>query len=191
MRILFGAVADDDTGATDLAGMLSEQGVRTVLAIGFPSWERLAAMTRDCEAIVLGVASRALPPAEAYRRTRDAVRLLRRLGPKTLQIKYCSTFDSTAEGNIGASIDAAMDELNEGFTVAVPALPVNGRTTYLGHHFVGEQLLSDSPMRQHPLTPMTDSNLVRHLQRQTARKVGLASHPFVRQGPEGLKRRLG
>jgi 3-dehydrotetronate 4-kinase len=96
-----------------------------------------------------------------------------------IAIKYCSTFDSTAEGNIGPSIDAAMDELGESFTVALPALPVNGRTTYLGYHFVGTQLLSESPMRNHPLTPMTEPNLVRHLQSQTRRRVGLARYPVT------------
>jgi uncharacterized protein YgbK (DUF1537 family) len=105
-------------------------------------------------------------------------------------IKYCSTFDSTTEGNIGPSMDAALDELGESFTVALPALPVNGRTTYMGYHFVHEQLLSDSPMRHHPLTPMTNPNLVSHLQTQTRRKVGLVSHPVVRRGAVAVQQRV-
>ena len=157
---VFCAVADDDTGATDLAGMLSEEGLRTVLVVdGNP--ERWSA---GYDAVILGIGSRALPCAEAYARTRDAVRKLRSLAPRVIEIKYCSTFDSTAEGNIGPSIDAAMDELGEPFTVALPALPVNGRTTYMGHHFVHRQLLSESPMRNHPLTPMRNPDLVSHLQ---------------------------
>jgi uncharacterized protein YgbK (DUF1537 family) len=110
--------------------------------------------------------------------------------PRLLQIKYCSTFDSTPEGNIGPAIDAALVELDEEFTVALPALPVNGRTTYRGHHFVHGRLLSDSPMREHPLTPMTDADLVRHLGRQTARRVGLAPYEWVEAGAAELTRRF-
>ena len=107
--------------------------------------------------------TRNLPPVEARARTRHAIRLLKSQDPRAFQLKYCSTFDSTPEGNIGPTIDAALEELNEDFTVALPALPVNGRTTYQGYHFVHGQLLSDSPMREHPLTPMTDPDLVRLL----------------------------
>lgn len=187
MAILFGAVADDDTGATDLAGMLADQGMRVVLAIDLPSPSQLAAWADQCDAVILGVGSRALATAVAYDRMREGVRLLETLQPALIQIKYCSTFDSTAEGNIGPSIDAALDELGETFTIALPALPVNGRTTYLGHHFVHRQLLSDSPMRRHPLTPMTNPNLVDHLQSQTRRKVGLAPFPRVREGVQPLR----
>jgi uncharacterized protein YgbK (DUF1537 family) len=104
-----------------------------------------------------------------------------------VEIKYCSTFDSTPEGNIGPSLDAAMDELGESFTVALPALPVNRRTTYMGQHFVNGQLLSDSPMRNHPLTPMRNSDLVSHLQSQTRRRVGLASYPVTRARLDSLR----
>lgn len=180
---VFCAVADDDTGATDLAGMLAGEGLRTVLVIdGDP--QRWSA---GYDAVICGAGSRALPAAEAYARTREAVRQLRALRPRVIEIKYCSTFDSTPEGNIGPSLDAAMDELEEPFSVALPALPVNGRTTYLGHHFVHGQLLSDSPMRDHPLTPMRDSNLVRHLQSQTSRRVGLAGHPVSRAKLDALR----
>lgn len=176
MSPVFCAAADDDTGATDLAGMLSEEGLRTVLVVdGDPKrW------SAGYDAVIVGTGSRALPAAEAYSRTRDAVRKLRALAPRVIQIKYCSTFDSTAEGNIGSSIDAAMDELGEPFTVALPALPVNGRTTYMGHHFVYRQLLSASPIRDHPLTPMRNPDLVTHLQSQTKRRVGLVTYPVSR-----------
>ncbi len=189
-RIIFGSVADDDTGATDLAGMLADQDLRTVLVIDLPPAEDFAAWTRDCDAVIVSVASRAAPPQAAYERTRAAIRLLRTLEPRVLEIKYCSTFDSSAEGNIGPSIDAALDEMGESFTVALPALPVNGRTTYMGYHFVHQQLLSDSPMRHHPLTPMTNPNLVEHLQSQTRRKVGLAPHPVVRGGAGRIRQRF-
>lgn len=179
--MIFAAVADDDTGATDLAGMLADQGLRTVLLIDTPAEDAFERWTRDYDAVIIGAGTRALTPAESYRRTREAVRLLRSRAPRVISVKYCSTFDSTADGNIGPSLDAAMDELGESFTVALPALPVNGRTTYMGYHFVGTQLLSESPMRTHPLTPMTEPNLVRHLQSQTRRRVGLARHPVTRE----------
>jgi 3-dehydrotetronate 4-kinase len=185
---IFAAVADDDTGATDLAGMLADQGLRTVLLIDLPAPADYERWTAAHDAVIAGVGTRAIAPREAYERTRAAVRLLRAGRPAALAIKYCSTFDSTREGNIGPSIDAAMDETGERFTIALPALPVNGRTTYMGYHFVHRQLLSESPMRNHPLTPMTDSNLVRHLQAQTRRRVGLAAAPFVSGGPAALQR---
>lgn len=177
MPCVFGAAADDDTGATDLAGMLAENGLRTLLLIDPPDEESFARWTADYDAVVIGTGIRALPVPEAYSRTREAVRLLRTLSPRAITVKYCSTFDSTPEGNIGPSLDAALDESGESFTVALPALPVNGRTTYMGHHFVHQQLLSDSSMRNHPLTPMTNPNLVSHLQSQTKRRVGLARYP--------------
>jgi uncharacterized protein YgbK (DUF1537 family) len=105
-----------------------------------------------------------------------------------IQIKYCSTFDSTPEGNIGQSLDAAMDETGVQFTIALPALPVNARTTYMGHHFVNGKLLSDSPMRDHPLTPMRNSNLVQHLQSQTARRVALAAYPVSKVQLDALRK---
>ena len=186
-RLLFAAVADDDTGASDLAGMLAERGVRTLLIIDLPSAEQFREWSEGYAAVVMAEGTRNLAPAAAYERTRAAVRLLQARSPRLFQIKYCSTFDSTPEGNIGPSIDAALDELGEEFTVAVPALPVNGRTTYQGYHFVHRQLLSDSPMRQHPLTPMTNPNLVDLLGRQTRRKVGLAPYGVVEAGPDKLE----
>jgi uncharacterized protein YgbK (DUF1537 family) len=181
---LFASVADDDTGASDLAGMFADQGVRALLVLD-PSLLDGGGLT-PAEVIVLATASRALPKERAYDVTAEAVRRAAALGARSIQIKYCSTFDSTAEGNIGPSLDAALDALDERFTIAVPALPVNGRTTYLGHHFVKGQLLSDSPMRHHPLTPMTNANLVAHLQRQTARRVGLTPCPVVEAGPAAI-----
>ena len=181
MKPVFCAAADDDTGATDLAGMLSGEGLRTVLVIEGPI-ERWA---DGYEAVIVGTGSRALSPAEAYSRTREAIHGLRALDPRVIAIKYCSTFDSTAKGNIGPSLDAALDETGQPFTVALPALPVNGRTTYMGHHFVYRQLLSESPMRDHPLTPMRNPDLISHLQSQTSRTVGLAEYPVT---PEKLQR---
>ena len=189
-RLLFAAVADDDTGASDLAGMLAERGVATLLIIDLPSAEKFLEWSKGYQAVVMAEATRNAAPAAAYERTRAAVRLLNARSPRLFQIKYCSTFDSTPEGNIGPSIDAALDELGEEFTVAVPALPVNGRTTYQGYHFVHRQLLSDSPMRHHPLTPMTNPDLVDLLGRQTRRRVGLAAYRDVEAGPERLRERF-
>jgi uncharacterized protein YgbK (DUF1537 family) len=184
---IFTAVADDDTGATDLAGMLAGHGLRTILVIDIPDPAAFERWTQGADAVILGAGTRALTPAQAYDLTRAGVRLAASLSPRVIEIKYCSTFDSTEEGNIGPSLDAAMDELGETFTVALPALPVNGRTTFMGHHFVYQQLLSDSPMRHHPLTPMRNPNLVTHLQAQTRRKVGLAAHPVTRDALERLR----
>lgn len=189
-RLLFAAVADDDTGASDLAGMLAGHSVRTLLVIDLPAPEQFLEWSEGYAAVVMAEATRNAAPSAAYERTRAAVRLLRAREPRLFQIKYCSTFDSTPEGNIGPSLDAALDELGEEFTVAVPALPVNGRTTYQGYHFVHRQLLSDSPMRRHPLTPMTNPDLVDLLGRQTRRRVGLASYADVEAGPERLRERF-
>jgi uncharacterized protein YgbK (DUF1537 family) len=185
--LLFAAIADDDTGASDEAGMLAEAGARTILSIGIPSPEDLAVWRDAYHAIVVATQTRAATPAQAYQTTREAVARVRAAGVKRFQVKYCSTFDSTEQGNIGPSLDAALDELEEDFTIAVPALPVNGRTTYLGHHFVNGVLLSDSPMRHHPLTPMTNSNLVEWLGRQTGRRVSLAAFSMVRSGDAVLR----
>ena len=189
-RLLFGAVADDDTGASDLAGMLAEKGLRTLLVIDLPEQRQFDQWSAGQHAVVMAEGTRNLRPEEARARTRSAIQLLKSRDPRAFQIKYCSTFDSTPEGNIGPTIDAALEELEEEFTVALPALPVNGRTTYKGYHFVRDRLLSDSAMREHPLTPMTEANLVRHLSRQTRRRVGLASYESVEAGADELKRRF-
>ncbi|HEX8115667.1 MAG TPA: 3-oxo-tetronate kinase [Pyrinomonadaceae bacterium] len=189
-RLLFGAVADDDTGASDLAGMLAERGLRTLLVIDLPGRAQFEEWSAGQHAVVMAEGTRNLRREEARSRTREALRLLKSQDPRVFQIKYCSTFDSTPEGNIGPTIDASLEELNEEFTVALPALPVNGRTTYRGYHFVHDRLLSDSPMRDHPLTPMTEANLVKHLSRQTARRVGLAAYDSVGAGADELRRRF-
>lgn len=186
-RLVFAAVADDDTGASDLAGMLAEQGLRTLLLIDLPSADQFLTWSSGQHAVVVAVGTRNLAPAVARERTRAALKLLHARQPHTIQIKYCSTFDSTPAGNIGPAIEAALAELGEEFTVALPALPVNGRTTYNGYHFVNGQLLSDSPMRQHPLTPMTNPNLVELLSQQTEHLVGSAPFDVVEAGAAALQ----
>jgi len=190
MPILFGAVADDNTGATDVAGTLADRGMRPVLILDEPWREDIERWTRDADAVVIGTASRSLSSTAAYEQTRRAIRLLKTVNPQLLHVKYCSTFDSSPEGNIGSSIEAAMDETDEQFTIALPALPATGRTTYMGYQFVGQQLLSDSPMRNQSLNPIANSNLVAHLQGQTKRRVGLAPYLDVKQGPAKIRERL-
>jgi uncharacterized protein YgbK (DUF1537 family) len=185
--VVLAAVADDDTGASDLAGMLADQGVHAILILDPAVLQEDLPQLCKREAIVLATASRAQPPRHAREVTRQAMRCAAALNPRSILIKYCSTFDSTEEGNIGPSLDVALDELQESFTIAVPALPVNGRTTCHGHHFVNGRLLSDSPMRHHPLTPMTNSNLVDHLQHQTPRPVGLTTYLAVSSGADAIR----
>ena len=179
---LLGCIADDFTGATDLASMLVSRGMRTVQTIGVPR----APPPGDPDAIVVALKSRTIPPAEAIAQSLDALDWLRGRGVHQVYFKYCSTFDSTEAGNIGPVADALMDALGTDFTIACPALPANRRTVYLGHLFVGDALLSDSPMRDHPLTPMTDANLVRVLGRQMRRRVGLVRWPEVRDGAAAI-----
>ena len=184
MTLLLGCIADDFTGATDLASMLVRTGMRTVQVIGVPDHPALAA---DADAVVVALKSRTIPAADAIAQSLAALDWLRSRGARQIYFKYCSTFDSTDRGNIGPVADALLDALGEPFTIACPAFPENGRTIYMGHLFVGGALLSDSPMRHHPLTPMTDANLVRVLQRQTRRKVGLTPHAVVRRGAEAIR----
>jgi len=152
-RLLFAAVADDDTGASDLAGMLAGQGVRTLLVIDLPPEELLLEWSQGYHAVVMAEATRNLKPSDAYERTRAAVRVLGPRRPHLFQVKYCSTFDSTPEGNIGPSVDAALDELGEEFTVAVPALPPTRRATARARPCVGHQVIMNRwPLPQRPST---------------------------------------
>jgi uncharacterized protein YgbK (DUF1537 family) len=179
--MILGCIADDFTGATDLANTLTRRGMHTVQTIGIPKGAVPAA-----DAIVVALKSRTIPAADAVAQSLAACRWLKAHGAKQVFFKYCSTFDSTDEGNIGPVADALLDELGSGFTIACPAFPENGRTIYLGHLFVGGDLLSDSSMRNHPLTPMKDANLVRVLGRQTKHKVGLVPYKTVKQGAPAI-----
>ncbi len=144
----------------------------------------------EADAVVVALKSRTAPVAEAVAQSLAAQRWLAGQGARQYLFKYCSTFDSTDRGNIGPVADALMDELGTDLTIACPAFPETGRTIFKGHLFVGDLLLSDTHMRHHPLTPMTDASLVRVLQRQTARKVGLVPFDVVRRGPEAIRARF-
>jgi uncharacterized protein YgbK (DUF1537 family) len=161
--------------------------LRTGLLFGLQRDSVLGQIEGSFQALVIALKSRSTPVATARDESLRALEQLRRLGARQLYFKYCSTFDSTPKGNIGPVIDVLMAALDTDFTVAVPALPVNRRTQYQGHLFVGELLLSESHMRHHPATPMTESNLVRHLQSQTARRVGLIDHHEVRAGAAAIR----
>lgn len=187
-RPLLGCIADDFTGATDLANMLVRGGMRTVQSIGIPAAD--VADQLDADAIVIALKSRTVPAADAVKESLEALRWLRERGCEQIFFKYCSTFDSTPAGNIGQVSDALLEALDSDFTLACPAFPENGRTVFRGHLFVQDQLLSESGMQHHPLTPMTDSNLVRVLQAQTRGKVGLLRHDSVSGGVESIRARI-
>ncbi|MEQ8587860.1 MAG: four-carbon acid sugar kinase family protein [Thalassobaculaceae bacterium] len=187
MAPILGCVADDFTGATDLANNLVRGGMRTVQLIGVPGPETAVP---DVDAIVVALKSRTNPAAEAVDMSVAALDWLKTAGCRRFLFKYCSTFDSTDAGNIGPVADALLDRLGADFTIACPAFPETGRTIFKGHLFVGDQLLSDTHMRHHPLTPMTDSNLVAVLGRQTARKVGLIQHRDIQGGVDAIRAKV-
>jgi uncharacterized protein YgbK (DUF1537 family) len=186
MSVLLGCIADDFTGGADLAGMLVKAGMRTVQMIGIPR----EPVADDIDAVVIALKSRTSPVDQAVAESLAALAWLRQAGCRQFYFKYCSTFDSTSKGNIGPVGEALMRALGSNSTIACPAFPVNGRTIYKGHLFVGDILLSDSGMRNHPLTPMTDANLVRFLQTQIQGKAGLVDYATVRQGPDAIRARF-
>lgn len=181
---LLGCIADDLTGATDLANTLVQGGMRTLLLVGVPPGELADASNYD--AVVIALKSRTIAAEEAVAQSLVSLRALQSADVRQVFFKYCSTFDSTDEGNIGPVTEALLEALSADFTVACPAFPENGRTVYMGHLFVWDQLLCDSPMRDHPLTPMTDANLVNVLSRQTRDKVGLIRYETVSSGADKI-----
>lgn len=184
MPLLLGCVADDFTGATDLASTLVKAGMRTVQLLGVP---RRELKVPDSDAIVIALKSRSNAADEAIMMSLGALDWLRASGARQYYFKYCSTFDSTDKGNIGPVADAMLDALGAKFTVFNPAFPTNKRTVYKGHLFVGDELLSDSGMRNHPLNPMTDSSLLRVLERQSKNRVGLVQYDTVVRGAEAVR----
>ncbi len=181
-QILLGCIADDFTGATDLANNLVRTGFRVTQINGVPT----KPLTVQADAVVIALKSRTIPAGQAIEQSLAALHSLQAHGAQQIYFKYCSTFDSTPAGNIGPVADALMTALGTDFTIATPAFPDNGRTVFKGHLFVGDQLLSDSGMKDHPLTPMRDANLVRVLQAQTNRKVGLVDHKTIAAGAAAI-----
>ena len=185
-NISLGCIADDFTGATDLANNLVRAGMRVVQAIGVPT----KPLDAGADAVVVALKSRTLPKDQAIAQSLAALSWLQAQGAQQIYFKYCSTFDSTAQGNIGPVTEALMDAMGTDFTIATPAFPDNQRTVFKGHLFVGDVLLSESGMQNHPLTPMTDANLVRVLQAQCQRKVGLLDYKVVALGEAAIRARI-
>ena len=145
--IYLGCIADDFTGATDLANNLVRAGMRVVQTIGVPD----GPLDPEVDAVVVALKSRTVAPSDAVAQSLGALAWLQAQGAQQIYFKYCSTFDSTAQGNIGPVTEALMDALKTDFTIATPAFPDNGRTVFKGHLFVGEVLLNESGMQNHPL----------------------------------------
>jgi len=181
--LLLGCIADDFTGATDLANNLVRAGMRVVQTIGVPN----APLTAEVDAVVVALKSRTIAPQDAIDQSLQALQWLQAQGAQQIYFKYCSTFDSTAQGNIGPVTEALMQALQTDFTIATPAFPDNGRTVFKGYLFVGDVLLNESGMQHHPLTPMHDANLVRVMQAQCKSKVGLLSHKTIAQGTASIQ----
>ncbi len=185
--MILGCIADDFTGATDLANTLVQGGMRTLLIFGVPEptddWPR-------ADALVVALKSRSIPPDEAVALSVRSWERLEALGVRKLFFKYCSTFDSTDRGNIGPVAEALLEAIGGSRTLFCPAFPANGRTVYQGHLFVGDRPLDESGMEHHPLNPMTDADLVRVLARQSCRPVGLLPYRIVDRGAEVIKAHL-
>lgn len=182
--MLLGCIADDLTGATDLAMILVREGMRTVQIVGVPT---ASTQLPDADAVVIALKSRTIPPQEAVSQSLACCRWLKEAGALQIFFKYCSTFDSTAEGNIGPVTDALLKELNCPYTIACPAFPENGRTVYQGNLFVHHQLLSESSLRHHPLTPMTDANLARVLGAQSTSNIENIFFEEVEKGESTIR----
>ena len=182
--MLLGVIADDMTGATDVALMLNRTGMRTVQVIGVPpaGWA-----LPEADAVVVALKSRTTPVAEAVADSLAACDALLAAGASQILFKYCSTFDSTAQGNIGPVADALMQRLGTDFAIVCPAFPANGRSIYQGYLFVGSVPLHESSMKDHPLTPMRDSNLMRLMGAQAKGVVGLVDYATVLAGPGAVK----
>lgn len=180
---MLGVIADDFTGASDIASFLVENGLRTVQMNGVPA----TPLKENVDAVVISLKSRSNPVEEAVEQSLQALHWLQKCGCSQFYFKYCSTFDSTEQGNIGPVTDALLAALNEDFTVITPALPINGRTIFNGYLFVGDVLLNESGMRNHPITPMKDANLIRLMDAQAKGKTGLVSYADVIQGANHVK----
>ncbi len=184
--LVLGCIADDFTGASDLANNLVRAGMRVVQTIGVPT----SPLSADVDAVVVALKSRTIAPQDAIAQSLAALAWLQAQGAQQIYFKYCSTFDSTAQGNIGPVTEALMDALGTDFTIATPAFPDNHRTVFKGYLFAGDMLLNEGGMQNHPLTPMLDANLVRVLQAQTQRVVGLVDYTVVARGAAAVTTRI-
>jgi 3-dehydrotetronate 4-kinase len=186
-RLHLGCIADDYTGASDLANTLTRCGLRTVQTIGVPP-DDLA--LPEVDAVVVSLKSRSIEASVAVTRSREAEKWLRGRGAAHVLFKICSTFDSTDAGNIGPVMDALRADSGDAIVLVTPAFPETGRTIYMGNLFVGSVPLNESPLKDHPLNPMHDSNLVRVLARQSKAKIGLVGLADIARGPDAVRARL-
>jgi uncharacterized protein YgbK (DUF1537 family) len=187
MTLRLAVIADDITGACDVAAGVSAVGLDAEVRIGVPA----VTPPTDADCVIVALKSRTAPVAAAVKESVAAARVLRGWGAPLLYQKYCSTFDSTDDGNIGPVADALLAELSpEAVSVGTPATPAAGRTMHRGHLFVGDRLLSESSLAQHPLTPMTDPDIARVLGRQTAGRVGSVPIEVVHRGADAIGERI-
>jgi uncharacterized protein YgbK (DUF1537 family) len=187
VTLALGCIADDYTGASDLANMLTRCGLRTVQTIGVPD-DTLA--LPEVDAVVVSLKSRSIEASKAVARSREADKWLRARGASHVLFKICSTFDSTDAGNIGPVMDALRADSGDAIVLVTPAFPGTARTVYQGNLFVGSVPLNESPLKDHPLNPMHDSNLVRILARQSQYRVGLIDLATVAKGADAIRARL-
>lgn len=187
MTLALGCIADDYTGASDLANTLTRQGLRTVQTIGVPSDDL---MLPEVDAVVVSLKSRSIAADVAVAKSREAEKWMRSRGARHVLFKICSTFDSTDKGNIGPVMDALRADCGDAIVLVTPAFPETGRTVYQGNLFVGLVPLNESPLKDHPLNPMHDSNLVRVLARQSKTSVGLVNLATLAKGADAVRARL-
>lgn len=187
MTMALGCIADDYTGASDLANTLTRAGLRTVQTIGVPSDDL---KLPDVDAVVVSLKSRSIEAGLAVSKSRAAEKWMRERGAEHVLFKICSTFDSTDAGNIGPVMDALHTDSGDAIVLVTPAFPETGRTVYKGNLFVGAEPLNESPLKDHPLNPMHDSNLVRVLARQSKTKIGLVDLAVVARGPDAVRAHL-
>ncbi len=186
-QLSLGCIADDYTGASDLANTLTRSGLRTVQTIGVPAADLALP---EVDAVVVSLKSRSIEAPLAVKRSRAAQQWLRDRGAEHLLFKICSTFNSTDAGNIGPVMDALRADSGDSIVLVTPAFPETGRTVYQGNLFVGSVPLNESPLRDHPLNPMHDSNLVRVLACQSKNKIGLVDLAVLARGPDAVRARL-
>ena len=187
MKLALGCIADDYTGASDLANTLTRCGLRTVQTIGVPADDL---PLPEVDAVVVSLKSRSIEASVAVERSRAAEKWLRGRGAGHLLFKICSTFDSTDKGNIGPVTDALRADSSDAIVLVTPAFPATGRTVYQGNLFVGSVPLNESPLKDHPLNPMHDSNLVRVLARQSKSRIGLVDLAVLNRGPDAVRAKL-
>jgi uncharacterized protein YgbK (DUF1537 family) len=186
-KLSLGCIADDYTGASDLANTLTRAGLRTVQTIGVPADDF---PLPDVDAVVVSLKSRSIAASDAVTRSRAADKWLRGRGADHVLFKVCSTFDSTDAGNIGPVMDALRADSGDTIVLVTPAFPETGRTVYQGNLFVGSVPLNESPLKHHPLNPMHDSNLVRVLSRQSKTRIGLVDLAVLARGPDAVRNKL-